>query len=88
MPRYLVERKLGTITDEQLNAAAETSQHVRERDFPAVGWEHSHVVRGEDGLVSYCVYSAPDAQAVRDHAAAAGLPADRVQEIHTDLAPR
>jgi Protein of unknown function (DUF4242) len=44
-------------------------------------------VRTEDGLTSYCVYAAPSAQHVRDHAAAAGLPADEVHEIERDLRP-
>jgi hypothetical protein len=85
MPRYLIQRTLGDITDAQLHAAAAESARVRRRDFPAVEWEHSHVVRADGGLVSYCVYGAPDEQAVRAHASAAGLPVDRVQEIHTDL---
>jgi hypothetical protein len=87
MPRYLVERRLGAISDAELQDAAQTSQRIRERDFPAVGWEHSHVVRADGQLVSYCVYEAPDTQSVRDHAAAAGLPVDRVLEIHADLRP-
>ena len=45
------------------------------------------MVRGADGLTSYCVYGAPTEQHVRDHAAAAGLPADEVQEIERDILP-
>ena len=39
------------------------------------------------GLTSYCVYAAPTEQAVRAHAAAAGLPVDEVREIARDLVP-
>ena len=45
MPRYLVFRALGDVTDEQLDAAAETSRRVRAEQFPEIEWEHSHVVR-------------------------------------------
>ncbi len=87
MPRYLVHRVLGDVTDDELEAAAETSRRVRAERFPEIEWEHSHVVRSGDGLTSYCVYAAPSAQHVRDHAAAAGLPADDVLEIERDLHP-
>jgi len=88
MPRYLVHRALGDVTAAELDAAAERSRAVRRAQFPEIEWEHSHVVRtGDGGLVSYCVYAAPTPQHVRDHAAAAGLPADDVQEIARDLHP-
>jgi hypothetical protein len=88
MPRYLVHRALGDITDEQLEAAAEHSGRVRDDQFPEIEWEHSHVVRNDDGgLTAYCVYAAPTVQHIRDHAAAAGLPADVVHVIEHDLVP-
>jgi hypothetical protein len=87
MPRYVVLRALGDVTDEQLDAAADNSRRVRDEQFPEIEWEHSHVTRTAGGLMSYCVYAAPTAQHVRDHAAAAGLPADDVQEIERDLLP-
>ncbi len=35
----------------------------------------------------YCVYVAPDADAVREHARRGGFPADRVSEISTTIDP-
>jgi hypothetical protein len=87
MPRYVVERELGDISDDQLQDAAEASRRAREQDFPAIGWEHSHVVRTDAGLKAFCVYEAPDTQMIRDHAASVGIPADRIHEIHTDIVP-
>ena len=52
MPRYFVHRALGDVTDEQLEAAAESSRRVRADQFPDIEWEHSHVVR-EDGRRSH-----------------------------------
>jgi hypothetical protein len=37
--------------------------------------------------MSYCVYGAPDDEAIRAHAAAVGIPADRIHQIHTDIVP-
>ena len=87
MPRYVIERELGDITDDQLQQAAGNSKRIRENDFPEIDWEHSHVVRVDGGLKSFCIYTAPDPQAIRDHAAAVGIPADRIHEIHTDIIP-
>jgi len=87
MPRYLVHRAIGDVSDAELEAAAERSRRTREESFPQITWEHSHVVRTEHGLTSYCVYGAPDEQAVRDHAVAAGLPVDGMQVIERDLHP-
>jgi hypothetical protein len=87
MPRYLIRRALGDASEQDIEAAAERSRRVREDQFPEIEWEHSHVVRTDAGLVSYCVYAAPSEQHVRDHAGAAGLPADDVHEIELDLVP-
>jgi hypothetical protein len=87
MPRYLIRRDLGDISEAQLDAAAETSTRVREEQFPDIAYEHSHVVRTPQGLTAYCVYAADDAQRLRDHAAAAGIPADDVAVIERELVP-
>ena len=87
MPRYLVRRTLGDVSPDELEAAAEASRRVRAERFPDIEWEHSHVVRTGDGLTSYCVYAAPGEERVRDHAAAAGLPADEVSVIEHELVP-
>jgi hypothetical protein len=87
MPRYVIERDLGDITDAQLDEAARESERVRLDDFPEIGWEHSHVVRVDGGLRSFCVYSAPDEQVIRAHAARVGIPADRIHAIHAEIVP-
>ena len=88
MPRYIVQRILGQVTNEQLEAAARNSKKVREERFPDVTWEHSHVVRTKDGMVTYCVYGGPGEERVREHARAAGLPADAIWELVTDVDPK
>ena len=87
VPRYVIERFLGDVSDAELDAAAKESERLRLEGFPLIDWEHSHVVRVPGGLRSYCIYRAPDEQTIRDHAARAGLPVDHILEIHTDIVP-
>jgi hypothetical protein len=35
----------------------------------------------------YCIYIAPDEQAIREHAARGGFPADRISEVITMIDP-
>jgi hypothetical protein len=83
MAQFLIERHFGPVTDEQLQEGGSTSKRVANEQFPKITWEHSHATQAADGLVTFCVYSAPDEDYVRAHAAAAGLPCDRVMAIDT-----
>lgn len=56
MPRYIIQRNLGKVTLEQVEAAGRKSKHVRESSFPDITWEHSHVIQTEDGMRTYCVF--------------------------------
>jgi hypothetical protein len=67
MPRYLVVRRFEVGADDMPQVGRRSRQLI-EGDFPTVTWEHSHVIVGDDGLVStYCIYDAPDADTVREH---------------------
>lgn len=87
MPRYLIERNFGPVTPEQIGEAGSTSKRMAAEKFPEIVWEHSHAIETPEGLRTMCVYEAPDEQYVRDHAAAAGLPCDRVQAIASTVGP-
>jgi hypothetical protein len=87
MPQFLIERHFGKVTPEQLDEGGSTSKRVAAEQFPDIVWEHSHAVEADDGLVTYCVYQAPNEQYVRDHAAAAGLPCDNIQVIANTVGP-
>jgi Protein of unknown function (DUF4242) len=87
MPRYIIQRNLGKVTLQQVEAAGLKSKQVREASFPDITWEHSHVVQTKNGLVTYCVYSSPSVARVKEHAAAAGLPADEVFDLVADVDP-
>ena len=87
MPRYIIQRNLGKVTEQELKAAARKSKQVREASFPDITWEHSHIVQTKNGMVTFCVYSGPSVERVKAHAAAAGLPADEVFDLLTDVDP-
>ena len=87
MPRYIIQRNLGKVTEQELKAAARKSKQVREASFPDITWEHSHVVETKDGMRTFCVYSAPSVERVKAHAKAVGMPADEVFNLLTDVDP-
>ncbi len=83
MKQFLIERHFGPVTDEQLEAGTSLAVRVAADQFPQLVWEHSHAARADNGVITYCVYAAPDEATVRAHAHAAGLPCQRVSEIRT-----
>lgn len=84
MPRYIIEREVGTLTREELDAAGRRSNQALS-EMSGVVWIRSYV-SDVDGKI-YCEYDAPDADAVREHARRAGLPADRIVEIALEVSP-
>jgi hypothetical protein len=87
MPRYLLERTVGDVTREDLDNIAAHSTEIRLERYPQIEWEHTHVVRSDEGLKAFCVYESPDRESVLAHAAELGLPVERCLEVETDLAP-
>lgn len=87
MPRFLLERTLGEVTSEDLEAIAAKSSEIRDARYPQITWEHTHVVQTDAGAKAFCVYESPDAESVKAHAAELGVPIDRFHEVLTDLAP-
>ena len=84
MPRYIIERTVGSITRAELDAAAHRSLAAIDA-MPGVVWIRSYVSDAEGKI--YCEYDAPSADAVREHARRAGLPADRVVEVALEISP-
>ena len=71
---------------EELRGASQTSNEVlanMQKDGKNVQWVESYVT--DDAI--HCVYLAPDAEAVRDHARTAGFPADSVNQIRATISP-
>ena len=68
MPRYVVER-LFSVKHEAMPTIGSKSRRILVEEMPEIVWEHSHVVLDDSGGVkTYCIYSAPSEEAVRQHA--------------------
>ena len=86
MPKYVVEREIpqaGRWTAEQMQKVAEKSCGVLREMGPQIQWVTSYVT--DDKL--YCVYIAPNADMVREHARQGGFPANRVSEVRSRIDP-
>lgn len=84
MPRYVIERTVGTLTEDELEAAARRSKEVAD-GMPGVVWIRSFVSDAAGKI--YCEYDAPDKEAVREHARRAGLPVDEISEVSLEISP-
>ena len=86
MPKYLIERELpgaGQLSPADLQAISRKSCDVLHALGPDIQWVHSYVV--DDKIC--CVYIAPDAEIIREHARCGGFPANRISEIRAVIDP-
>jgi hypothetical protein len=86
VPRYVIERSIpgaGTLSGTELHDISAMSNEVLASMAPRAQWSHSYVT--DDKI--YCVYIAEDEQAVREHAAGGGFPADVVAQVHAVIDP-
>lgn len=86
MPKYIIEREIpgaGALTKEQLQGAATKSNAVLCELGPQIQWLESFVTENK----LYCVYIAPNADLVREHAKRGGFPANQVNEVKTIIDP-
>ncbi len=81
MPRYLVEREFKEGLHIPVDAAgAEVCQTVVGRNADrGVTWVHSYV--SDDKSKTFCVYDAPNAEAIRQVAETNGLPVERITKV-------
>ena len=89
MPRFVIERNFGAISDEDMLAAAALSEELITSRFPEIVWEHSHIVATDDGeIVTFCIYGAPTEAMIREHAEAFGSHTiTHVYELVDDVTP-
>ena len=82
MPVFLIERRFA----EDLEASAEVADRInRINEEEGVRWLYSFL--SADKRKTYCLYEAPEADAIRRAASRAGLPADAVVELSGRLLP-
>lgn len=79
MQTYIILRRSGWTTPEELQVAAERSSQVGDEMPDDVRWIRSYVLQEPDGKVgTVCVYQGASEEAVREHARRAELPADEI----------
>jgi hypothetical protein len=86
MPKYVIEREIpgaGKLSRQDLHAISQKSCGVLKGLGPQIQWVESFVT---DDKV-YCVYIAPNAEMVKEHARQGGFPANRISEVKTMIDP-
>ncbi len=89
MPQYLIERNIpgaGVIAYDELVKISKRSNQVLAElsdEGKQVQWEQSYVA----GDKIYCVYNAPNEDAVREHAKRGPFPADLIVPISEVISP-
>jgi hypothetical protein len=82
METYVILRRGGWRTADDLRQAAERSTAEGERMPDDVRWIRSYVTAETDGRVgTVCVYQATSPEAIRRHAGAADLPVDEIVKV-------
>ena len=82
METYVILRRNGWRTGQELEEAAARSTAEGERMPDDVRWIRSYVLAEEDGTVgTVCIYQAASPEAIRAHAAAADLPVDEIVAV-------
>jgi len=85
MPKYVIVRTVGQISEEEVEAAALRSLEALDQ-MSGVRWIRSYY-SAEEGKI-YCEYEAPSVELIYEHARMAGLPVDRcsvVQELEPSM---
>ncbi len=86
MPKYVIEREIpeaGKLSAEELKGISQKSCEVLQEMGPQIQWVESFVT--DDKI--YCVYIAPNEEAVREHAQKGGFPANRISEVKSVIDP-
>ena len=86
MPKFVIEREIpgaGSMTPQQVQEAARASLGVLKDLGPQIQWLHSYVT---DNKV-YCIYWAPNAEIIEEHARRCGAPANRISAVRLLMEP-
>jgi hypothetical protein len=86
MPQFVIEREMpgvGQLGASDLQEASQTSCSVLRDLGPQIQWVHSYVT--DDKI--YCIYRAPNAEMIREHAERGGFPANSISQVRTMIDP-
>jgi hypothetical protein len=80
MDLYVILRRNGWRSPEELQAAADRSKQVGD-ERGDVRWIRSYVLEEPEGLGTVCIYEGESEDAIRGHASEADLPADEIVKV-------
>ena len=86
MPKYIIEREVpgaGKLSAEELKGMSQKSCGVLQEMGPQIQWQESYVT---DDKV-YCIYIAPNEEAVREHAQKGEFPVNSISEVKSVIDP-
>jgi hypothetical protein len=86
MPKFVIEREIpgaGSLSERDLKAVSQKSIRALREVGPEVQWLQSYVT----GDKIYCVYIAPNAELIREHARQGGFPANSVSQVVNIIDP-
>jgi thiamine biosynthesis protein ThiC len=83
MNTYVIRRRGGWDSPEELQAAAARSKEVGDEQMSAdIRWIRTYVVQEDDGsLGTVCIYQASSPEKIHEHASRADLPATEIHEV-------
>lgn len=86
MPKYIIERELpgaGDLSTNDLQSISQKSVNVLHSMGPQIQWVQSYVTANK----IYCVYIAPNVDAIRKHAQQGEFPANQINKVVTVIDP-
>ena len=86
MPKFVIEREIpgaGKLSSQELHAISKKSCTVLNAMGPQTQWIQSYVTENK----VYCVYIAPNEEAVREHARQGGFPANKISRVLSMMDP-
>lgn len=82
METYVILRRCGWRTPDEVQAAAARSTQEGEKTSDDIRWIRSYVLAEPSGeLGTVCIYQASSPEAIRAHAYRAGLPVDEIVAV-------
>lgn len=81
MNTYVILRRSGWRSPEELQAAAERSTAEGDKMADDIRWIRSYVLAEDQGVGTVCIYQASSPEAIRRHAGNADLPVDEIIEV-------
>lgn len=86
MPKFVIEREIpgaGKLSPKELQGISQKSCSVLQKLGPQIQWVESFVTSDK----IYCVYIAPNAEIIREHAKQGGFPANKISEVKSVISP-